>query len=247
MGLQRLVQVEDALVRGVEPRHQLRGHHQEAQRIVRGEEASLLVLLVGLRELVRPHGGVLVLGVLDVDVDLGGDPVVLADLGEHLRRLETGQQFIDLVRVSHSQLTVVSHDLGFEAVAVGAGQVVVHDVLADRLYAFGVGEHRGEAPELAGQGFTVGVVKVEFVGELIEFSLQRLVVHLEEDRMRVQHDRDGRLVLQRAGHRVSVQHPVWVGLLAEEGEGVGGEVPDRGAGHAEELRVRQRCTHLPGQ
>ena len=84
VGLQRLVQVEDALVGGVEPGHQLRGHHQEAQRVVRGEEPPLLLLLLGLREPERPHGGVFVLGVRDGDVHLGGDPVVLPDLGEHL-------------------------------------------------------------------------------------------------------------------------------------------------------------------
>jgi hypothetical protein len=53
---------------------------------------------------------------------------------------------------------------------------VVHDVLADRVDAVGVGEHRGEAPELAGQSLTIGVVEVEVVGELVELSLQRLVV-----------------------------------------------------------------------
>ena len=124
---------------------------------------------------------------------------------------------------------------------------MVHDVLADRVDAVRVGEHRGEAPELAGQRLTVGVIEVELVGELVELRLQGLVVHLEDDRVRVQHDRDGRPVQQGPGHRVPVQHPARVGLLAEQGEGVGGEVPDRGAGHAEELRVRQRCAHLPGQ
>ena len=48
VGLQRLVQVEDALVGGVEPGHQLGGHHQEAQRVVRGEEPPLLLFLLGL-------------------------------------------------------------------------------------------------------------------------------------------------------------------------------------------------------
>jgi hypothetical protein len=54
------------------------------------EEPPLLLLLLGLKEAERPHGGVFVLGVRDGDLHLGGDPVVLPDLGEHLRRLEAG-------------------------------------------------------------------------------------------------------------------------------------------------------------
>lgn len=72
---------------------------------------------------------------------------------------------------------------------------MIDDVLADRVDAVGVGEHRGESSKLAGQGLTVGVAEVEVVGELVELGLQLLVVHLERDRVRIQHDRDGRLVL----------------------------------------------------
>ncbi len=87
----------------------------------------------------------------------------------------------------------------------------------------------------------------QIVGELVELGLQSLVVHLEHDRARVQHDRDGRLVQQGPGHRVPVENPARVGRVAEERERVGGEAADRGAGHAEVPRVRQRAAQLPGQ
>ncbi|MFD9502836.1 hypothetical protein [Streptomyces sp. NPDC060035] len=84
-----------------------------------------------------------------------------------------------------------------------------------------VGEHRGEAPELAGPGLTVGVLGVEVVGELVELGLQQLVVHLEGDRVRPEQDRHGRFVQQGPGDAAAVQDPAGVGLFAEESEGIG--------------------------
>ncbi|WP_405476488.1 hypothetical protein [Streptomyces sp. NBC_00009] len=46
----------------------------------------------------------------------------------------TNGTYTPLVRVLHGQLTVVGDDLGLEAVSVGAGPVVVHDVLAGRVH-----------------------------------------------------------------------------------------------------------------